>query len=80
MLISSPIGSRGSNPKISAQINQGFYVKDGEIQYHIKNAVIGCTVFELYKKIEDMSIEDENRSGNEAPWMLLCTIQISGGK
>ena len=80
LLVGSPINSRGSNPQISAQINQGFYVKDGEIQYPIKNAVIGCTVFDIYQKIDELSIEIENRNGHQAPWMLLEPLQVSGGK
>ncbi len=79
-LMSSSIHSSGDNPQVSAQINQGFYVKDGELKYPIKNAVIGCTIFELFNKIENMSKETESRSGHEAPWMLLSPLRISGGK
>jgi PmbA protein len=79
-LMSSSIHSRGDNPQVSAQINQGFYVKDGELLYPVKNAVIGCTIFELFNKIENMSKETESRSGHEAPWMLLSPLQVSGGK
>ncbi|MHA1516770.1 MAG: metallopeptidase TldD-related protein, partial [Candidatus Heimdallarchaeaceae archaeon] len=79
-LMSSSIHSRGDNPQVSAQINQGFYVKDGEIQYPVKNAVIGCTIFEIFEKIENMSKETENRSGHEAPWILLSPLRVSGGK
>ena len=79
-LMSSPLSSRGDNPQVSAQINQGFYVKDGELQYPVKNAVIGSTIFEIFEKIEEMSKETENRSGHEAPWMLLQPLRVSGGK
>ncbi|MCE7740843.1 MAG: TldD/PmbA family protein [Candidatus Heimdallarchaeota archaeon] len=80
LMIGSPLHSRGNNPQISAQINQGFLVKDGEIQYPIKNAVIGCTVFDVYQKIDKLSKEIENRNGHKAPWMLLKALQVSGGK
>ncbi len=79
-LMSSSIHSSGNNPQVSAQIDQGFYVKDGELLYPVKNTVIGCTIFELFNKIEDMSKETEDRSGHEAPWMLLSPLQVSGGK
>ena len=80
LLIGSPLNSRGNNPQISAQINQGFMVKDGEIIHPVKNAVIGCTVFDVYSKIDKLSKETENRSGHKAPWMLLENLQVSGGK
>jgi len=80
LLIGSPIFSMGDNPQISAQINQGFYVKDGEIQYPVKNAVIGGTVFEIYEKIEHLSKELQDRNGHISPWMQLEPMKISGGK
>ena len=70
----------GDNPQISAQINQGFYVKEGEIQYPVKNAVIGGTVFEIYEKIQHLSKELQNRNGHIAPWLQLEPMKISGGK
>ena len=80
LLIGSPISSTGDKPQISAQINQGFYVKDGEIQYPVKNAVLGGTVFEIYDKIEYLSKELQNRRGHISPWMQLKPMKISGGK
>ncbi|MHA2357632.1 MAG: TldD/PmbA family protein [Candidatus Heimdallarchaeaceae archaeon] len=80
LLVDSPLSSRGDTPQISAQINQGFYVKDGEIQYPVKNTVIGSTIFEVFNSIEEVSKEIENRSGHIAPWMLLSPLRVSGGK
>ncbi len=80
LLIGSPLSSRGNNPQISAQINQGFLIKDGEIQHPIKNAVIGCTIYDVYQKIDELSKETQNRNGHIAPWMLLKELQVSGGK
>ncbi|NPD88072.1 MAG: TldD/PmbA family protein [Asgard group archaeon] len=80
LLIDSSLESSGNRPQISDQINQGFYVKDGEIQYPVKEAVVGCTVYDIFDKIEEVSKETENRSGHIAPWILLSPIRISGGK
>ena len=80
LLISSSLNPIGRNPQISTQINQGFFVKDGDIVHPIKNAVIGSTVFDVYDKINVVSKETENRSGHIAPWMELLPLQISGGK
>ncbi|MHA1345339.1 MAG: TldD/PmbA family protein [Candidatus Heimdallarchaeaceae archaeon] len=80
LLIGSSIVDMSGNPQISAQINQGFYVKGGEIQYPVKNAMIGTTVFEVFEKIEDFSKEQQNRHGHKSPWMLLSPLQVSGGK
>ncbi len=80
LLIGSSIVDMSGNPQISAQINQGFYVKDGEVQYPVKNAMIGTTVFEVFEKIEDFSKEQQNRHGHKSPWMLLSPLQVSGGK
>ena len=80
LLISSSLNPIGRNPQISAQINQGFLVKDGEIIHPIKNAVIGSTVFDVCEKINDVSVETENRSGHIAPWIELLPLQVSGGK
>ncbi len=80
LLIGSSITDMSGNPQISAQINQGFYVKDGEVQYPVKNAMIGTTVFEVLERIEDFSKEQQNRHGHKSPWMLLSPLQVSGGK
>lgn len=80
LLIDSSIMTMGNNPRISAQINQGFYVKDGEIQHPIKNALIGTTVFDVLQSIEYVSKETENRHGRIAPWIQLAPLQVSGGK
>ena len=79
-LMDSAIISMGDNPRISAQINQGFYVKNGEIQYPVKNALIGTTVFEILQSIEYVSKEVENRHGRIAPWIQLSPLQVSGGR
>ncbi|MHA1303294.1 MAG: TldD/PmbA family protein [Candidatus Heimdallarchaeaceae archaeon] len=79
-LLGSSITPGGANPTISAQINQGFYVKDGEILHPVKNVVIGTTVFELLGKIQLLSKERENKKGHIAPWMLTDKLTISGGK
>ncbi len=80
LLIDSSIAGMGDNPQVSAQINQGFYVKNGEIQYPVKNTVIGTTVFEILENLEMLSKEIEDRNGHIAPWMKLAPMRISGGK
>ncbi|MBY9000479.1 MAG: hypothetical protein KGD64_06160, partial [Candidatus Heimdallarchaeota archaeon] len=80
LLIGSSISDMSGNPQISAQINQGFYVKDGEVQYPVKNAMIGTTVFEVFEKIDDVSKEQQDRHGHKSPWMLLSPLRVSGGK
>ena len=60
-LLGSSISDMSRNPQISAQINQGFFVKDGEIQHPVKNAMIGTTVFEIFEKIDTISKEQQNR-------------------
>jgi predicted Zn-dependent protease len=80
LLIDSSIAGMGDNPQVSAQINQGFYVKNGEIQYPVKNTVIGTTVFEILENLEMLSKEFEDRNGHIAPWMKLAPMRISGGK
>ncbi len=80
LLLSSSLNPIGRNPQISTQINQGFFVKNGEIVHPIKNAVIGSTVYDVYDKINVVSKEIENRSGHIAPWMELLPLQVSGGK
>lgn len=78
-LMSSSIPPMGSNPNISAQVNQGFYVKDGEIQHPVKNTVIGTTVFEILNKIELLSKETVNHKGHIAPSIKLAPLKVSSG-
>ncbi|MHA1416328.1 MAG: TldD/PmbA family protein [Candidatus Heimdallarchaeaceae archaeon] len=79
-LLGSSIHPSGDSPTISSQINQGFYVKDGEIVHPVKNAVIGGNIFELLNSITYFSKEIENRKGQIAPWMLIENLKVSGGK
>ncbi len=69
--------SRGS-PNISAQINRGFYVKDGEIQYPLKNTMLASDVFSVLKGIESLSRELKVEFGSQSPMMLVDKMTVSG--
>ena len=72
------VGPARGSPNISAQINRGFYVKDGEIQYPLKNTMLASDVFSVLKGIESLSKELKIEFGSQSPMMLVDKMTISG--
>lgn len=78
LIIESGLSGSGGSPEISAQVNRGFYVKDGEIQYPLKNTMLGTNVFELLKGISGISKEIKVEFGRQYPVMSLSEVSIAG--
>lgn len=69
--------NRGS-PNISNKIDRGFFVKDGEIQYPIKNSMLGTNVFDVLKNISGISSDLLIEFGSQSPSILIEGIDIGG--
>lgn len=69
--------NRGS-PNISNKIDRGFYVKNGEIQYPIKNSMLGTNVFLFLKNITAISKDLEYEFGHQSPMILVEGMDIGG--
>ena len=69
--------NRGS-PNISNKIDRGFYVKNGEIQYALKNSMLGTNVFEFLKNISAISKELRIEFGSQSPAISVENISIGG--
>jgi PmbA protein len=78
ILVESGFGPAGGSPNISAQINRGFYVKDGEVQYPLKNSMLGSDVFELLSGIQGISKELLVEFGQQSPMILFGEVSIAG--
>lgn len=74
----SAISPMRGSPNISDQINRGFYIKDGEIQYPLKNTMLASDVFSVLKGITSLSKELKFEFGSQSPMMLVDKMTISG--
>ncbi len=80
IFIESAVNPNAGSPEISSQINRGFYVKDGEIQYPVKNTMIASNVFDFLKNISAISKELLFEMGKQSPAILVDKMTISGEK
>ncbi len=78
ILVESGVGPAGGSPQISAQINRGFYVKDGEIEYPLKNTMLGSNVYEFLGGIVAISRELRKEFGHQSPMILVKEVSIAG--
>jgi PmbA protein len=69
--------NRGS-PNISNKVDRGFYVKDGEIQYPLKNTMLGTNVFEFLKGIKGISKDVLVEFGSQSPAIMVDSVSIGG--
>ncbi|MDH5401865.1 MAG: TldD/PmbA family protein [Candidatus Heimdallarchaeota archaeon] len=69
--------SGGGSPNISSKVNRGFYVKDGEIQYPVKNTMLGSNVYEFLKNIVGISKELKFEFGHQTPSILVNELSIA---
>lgn len=78
IIVESGVGPAGGSPQISAQINRGFYVKDGEIQYPLKNTMLGSSVYEFLEGIIGISKELRTEFGHQSPSIMVKEVSIAG--
>ncbi len=72
--------SPNANGDISSTIDFGYWIKDGELAFPIKNAMIGTTIFELLNNIEAISSDYVERPGQILPTIKINNIRVSGAK
>lgn len=74
----SQFGLQGSN--ISEKLNRAFYIKNGEIQYSIRDAMLGGNVEKLLNGINGVSSDLVIEFGRQTPHIMIDNIAISGVK
>ncbi len=78
IILESGVGPAGGSPQISSQINRGFYVENGEIQYPLKNTMLGSSVYEFLSGITGISKELRKEFGHQAPTIMVKEVSIAG--
>ncbi|MCY3410186.1 MAG: TldD/PmbA family protein [Candidatus Heimdallarchaeota archaeon] len=68
----------GTSPEISVKIDQGYWVENGEIQYPLKNSMIGTNIYDFLKNISAISKEIRVEFGRQSPAFLVDNIAIAG--
>jgi len=67
-------------PNISQQVDVGFWVEKGEIQYPVKNTMLGTTVYDVLKNIKLIGKDLLVEAGMKSPMLLLNEMKFSSGK
>ena len=65
---------------ISASIDFGFYVRDGEIQYPLENAMIGGNILDLLGRLDAVSSDARREPGILMPTLRIQDVQIAGAE
>jgi PmbA protein len=65
---------------ISASIDFGFYVRDGEIQYPLESAMIGGNILDLLGRLDAVSSDARREPGILMPTLRIQDVQIAGAE
>ncbi len=69
-----------AGPSISQQVDVGFWVEKGEIQFPVKNTMLGTTVYDVLKNIKLIGKDLLVEAGTKAPMILLNEMKFSSGR
>jgi len=77
-LESGEIRSDPASGDISASIDFGFYVKDGQIVHPVESAMIGGNVLDLLPRLDAVSSDAREEPGILMPTLRIQDVQIAG--
>ena len=77
-LESGEIRPDAASGDISASIDFGFYVKDGQIQYPVESAMMGGNILDLLQRLDAVSIDAREEPGLLMPTLRIQDVQIAG--
>ncbi|MHA1355126.1 MAG: TldD/PmbA family protein [Candidatus Heimdallarchaeota archaeon] len=69
-----------SGTNISQQVDIGYYVEKGEIQYPVKNTMLGTTVYDVLKNIKLIGKDVLVEGGLKSPMILFGPTKFSSGR
>lgn len=79
LYLESPLfAMAGTN--ISQQVDVGYWVENGEIQYPVKNTMLGTTVYDVLKNVQLIGKEILDEAGLKSPMILFGPSRFSSGK
>jgi PmbA protein len=78
LLESGEIRPDPASGDISASIDFGFYVKDGQIQFPVDNAMMGGNILELLPRLDAVSSDAREEPGILMPTLRIQDVQIAG--
>ncbi|MBN1330767.1 MAG: TldD/PmbA family protein [Candidatus Heimdallarchaeota archaeon] len=76
----SSLEATSGSQNISVLVDQGFMIKNGEIDHPLKETMVGTTIFKLLKNIDAISKETFNESGSISPIIRVSTAKVAGGE
>ena len=78
LLESGEIRPDPASGDLSANIDFGFYVKDGLIQFPVDNAMMGGNILELLPRLDAVSSDAREEPGILMPTVRIQDVQIAG--
>lgn len=66
--------------EISATVDFGFKIENGELAYPVKSTLIGASMIELMKSIDAISSDYRTEPGTVMPTIRAQNVQVAGGK
>jgi len=79
LYLESALRPRGGTT-ISQQVDVGYWVENGEIQYPVKNTMLGTTVYDVLRNIQLVGKDIHIEGGMKSPMVLIGPTKFSGGK
>ena len=77
-LESGEIRADPASGDISASIDFGFYVKDGQVQYPVESAMMGGNILDLLTRLDAVSSDAREEPGILMPTLRIQDVQIAG--
>jgi PmbA protein len=63
---------------LSASIDFGFYIRDGQIVHPVESAMMGGTILDLLKRLDAVSSDAREEPGILMPTVRIQDVQIAG--
>jgi PmbA protein len=77
-LESGEIRADPASGDISASIDFGFYIKDGQVQYPVESAMMGGNILDLLTRLDAVSSDARLEPGILMPTLRIQDVQIAG--
>jgi len=69
-----------ANGDVSATVDFGFKIENGELAYPVKNTMIGGDIFDLLGQVDAVSSDYREEPGSIVPSVRLSSVQVIGGE
>lgn len=66
--------------EVSASVDFGFVIENGELAYPVKNTMVGGNFLEMLNNVDEVSVDYRYEPGTILPTVRIQSVSVAGGK